>query len=144
MSVAALPTFDKILDYEPTEIVSFIKKERESSPVLLYCDNDLFMLLSKASDLKFILIEPGEEVDESFLRSLDSHYSDESYPLILTTSTFGTRAMDYRSQTRGITLIVANSFKNRSDYYQCMQRVGRFEDPCKRVNAFGDVLIDPK
>lgn len=64
------------------------------------------------NQFKYILVDEESDFNEEFLRSLDKKTSENWYPLVITTSTFGTRAMDYRSPQIGITLVVAEQFRN--------------------------------
>ena len=43
------------------------------------------------------------------------------------------RGIDYRAPYVGITLIIAQEFSMAHAYMQALGRVGRFNEPCKRV-----------
>lgn len=64
------------------------------------------------------------------------------YPLIITTSSFGLRAFDYRGNKIGITLIIAKSLAHERDALQAMSRVGRWDEPFKRIVAGDTDIID--
>ena len=65
------------------------------------------------------------------------------YPLIVATSSFGLRGDDYRSHI-GITLIVAKSFDHERDAIQAMNRVGRWDEPFRRIVAGDIAIVDSK
>jgi hypothetical protein len=52
------------------------------------------------------------------------------------------RGFDYRSPTKGITLIIAASFDHQRQATQGFARVGRFGDPCKRFILKDVPLVD--
>jgi hypothetical protein len=56
-------------------------------------------------------MKDGEVINDEFLRKLDSRNEDDSHHLIIATSSFGMRGIDYRS-SKGITLIIAASFEH--------------------------------
>ncbi len=64
------------------------------------------------------------------------------YPLVVTTSDFGLRAFDYRGNNIGITLIIAKSLAHERDALQAMSRVGRWDEPCKRIVAGETEVVD--
>jgi hypothetical protein len=86
-------------------------------------------------------MKDGDVIDDEFLRNLDDRGMDGNHTLIVTTSPFGMRGVDYRS-SKGITLIIAASFANQRQAMQGLNRVGRFGDPCKRYIAKGVDLVD--
>ena len=55
----------------------------------------------------------GENIDDEFLRTLDNPGPDGAHVLLVATSSFGMRGIDYRSPTKGVTLILAKSFANQ-------------------------------
>ena len=61
---------------------------------------------------------------------------------MVTTDHFGMRGIDYRASTHGISLIIADSFKNHREVIQGLSRVGRFQDPCRRYLVKGVELVD--
>jgi hypothetical protein len=72
------------------------------------------------------------------------HENSEFYPLLMTSSIFGMRGIDYRSASAPIHLIVANSFDTERDALQGLNRVGRFGDNCSRTVFAGVSLIDKR
>ena len=60
----------------------------------------------------------------------------------LSTEAFTMRGFDYRAKDNNITLIVGVSFENKRGALQGLHRVGRSNDPCKRVLLEGVPLID--
>ena len=55
-----------------------------------------------------------ENINDGFLRTLDKRDPEtETYTLLVANSSFGMRGFDYRSKTKGITLILAKSFANQ-------------------------------
>jgi hypothetical protein len=54
-------------------------------------------------------------VDSEFLRNLDRPNEEGLFPLVVSTSTFGMRGIDYRSQSVPMHLILAKSFDTERD-----------------------------
>lgn len=119
--------------------VAFVQKKVKEGPVLVYCGEDLVKALSECNS-KFVRVDPGHEFDSAFLRALDKADSEGQYPLIVTTSTFGMRGIDYRSSGASMHLVIAKSFDTERDALQGLNRVGRFGDSCTRT-VFADVAI---
>jgi hypothetical protein len=117
-------------------------KVLQENAVLLYCSL-LFLQLLNDSNISFVLIQEGVDIDDEFLRYLDTRSgSDGLHTLVVTCSSFGMRGFDYRSPTNGITLIIAASFEHQRQATQGLNRVGRFGDPCKRLILKDVVLVD--
>ena len=87
-----------------------------------------------------------DEISDEFLRTLDERSSQDGslHNLIVATTSFGMRGMDYRAKNKGIALIVAASFGNRRAAMQGLSRVGRFGDQCKRIGLKNVHLVDAK
>ena len=52
------------------------------------------------------------------------------------------RGVDYRSDNRGIVLVIAKTFATRRDAMQGLMRVGRFGDECVRFVVQGVELFN--
>lgn len=87
-------------------------------------------------------MQDGENINDEFLRKLDNRPSEGQHTLIVASSSFGMRGFDYRAETKGITLIIADSFSTYRSAMQGLTRVGRFGDQCKRCIAAGVELIN--
>ena len=87
-----------------------------------------------------------DEISDEFLRTLDERSSQDGslHNLIVATTSFGMRGMDYRAKNKGIVLIVSASFGNKRSALQGLSRVGRFGDPCQRICLKNVPLIDIK
>lgn len=119
--------------------VAFIQKKAKEGPTIVYCAAELkAALIEKGSQV--ISVEPGQEIDTDFFRSLDKANEEGLYPLIVTCSTFGMRGIDYRSVSVPINLIISKSFDTERDALQGLNRVGRFGDSCTRT-LFVDVPL---
>jgi hypothetical protein len=53
--------------------------------------------------------------DDEVLLNLGRRTPEDIFPLIVCTSTFGTRGIDYRSEKIGANIYVAASFSNQRD-----------------------------
>jgi hypothetical protein len=84
----------------------------------------------------------SDHIDHSLLRNLDQRTPTGKFPLIVVTTPFAMRGIDYRAPKNGITQIIATSFKNKREALQGQERVGRFGDPCLRISIDGIPLID--
>ena len=123
-------------------IHSYVKEQSINTAVLLYCTVLLKNYLKEAG-LDFFDMHPEAIVDDAFFKSLDTRVSVAGlYPVIIATGPFGMRGFDYRS-SKGITLIIAQSFDTARASIQGLGRVGRFGDPALRVLVDGVALIDP-
>ena len=120
-----------------------MKEQSINHAVLLYCAEDLKNHLKEAG-LDFFDMHPAAKVDDVFFSSLATRVSTAGlYPVIIATGSFGMRGFDYRS-SKGITLIIAQSFDTARASIQGLGRVGRFGDPSLRVLVEGTALIDLK
>jgi hypothetical protein len=105
---------------------------------LVYASLDLaegLRVLSK----EFVTVD--ETTDPLMLRQLDK----APYKLLIATDSFAMRGIDYRSKCNTMFLVVARQFPCTREALQGVARVGRFDDPCKRIK-FADCqeLVDPK
>lgn len=87
----------------------------KEGPVIAFCDDSLKKSLVK-SGLKIVCVEEDhDDMQTNNLKELDKTNGEGLYPLIITTSTFGMRGIDYRSQSVPIHLIIAKSFDTERD-----------------------------
>lgn len=56
-----------------------------------------------------------EDVDHGLLRALDTSYADDQYHVVIGTTMFAMRGIDYRSATVPMTLFIAKSFDNKRE-----------------------------
>ena len=65
-----------------------------------------------------------------------------NYPVVIVNSEDMMRGVDYRSDSKGITLVVDKSFSTSRDALQGLARVGRFGDECRRYLVGGVELFN--
>ena len=65
-----------------------------------------------------------------------------NYPVVLVNSDDMMRGVDYRSDSKGISLVVDKSFSTSRDALQGLARVGRFGDECRRYLVGGVELFN--
>ena len=66
-----------------------------------------------------------------------------NYPVVIVHSEDMMRGVDYRSDSKGMTLVIDNSFSTNRDALQGLSRVGRFGDDCRRYLVGGVELFNP-
>lgn len=91
---------------------SFIQYQACKGPVLVYCNNSLLQVLEKLVP-NIIIVD--EDVDHGLLRALDTPCADGQYHVVIGTTMFAMRGIDYRSATVPMTLFVAKSFNNKRE-----------------------------
>ena len=62
--------------------------------------------------------------------------------MLIVTEEHWLRGIDYRVPFVGITLIIAHEFQTQRSYMQALGRVGRFNEPCKRMQVQGLVPVN--
>lgn len=99
--------------------------------MLAYVTKDL------AERLKTLLegVMVDETTDPLLLRQLDK----TPYRLLLAADSFAMRGIDYRSKSNPMFLVIAQQFPCIREALQGIARVGRFGDPCRRIQ-FSDCL----
>ncbi len=65
-----------------------------------------------------------------------------NYPIVLVRDETMMRGVDYRSDGRGLMLVIGKSFSTVRDAKQGLERVGRFCDQCYRVIIKEIELVD--
>jgi hypothetical protein len=68
--------------------------------------------------------------------------SDGRYPIVVVADEAMMRGVDYRSDGKGLLLVIAKSFSTTRDAAQGLARVGRFGDNCARMLVQGVDLVD--
>jgi hypothetical protein len=68
--------------------------------------------------------------------------SEGKYPIVVVADEAMMRGVDYRSDGRGLLLVVAKSFSTSRDAAQGLARVGRFGDNCARMVLKGVEIVD--
>ena len=66
-----------------------------------------------------------------------------NYPVVIVHSEEMMRGVDYRSDSKGMLLVIQKSFKTSRDALQGLARVGRFGDECRRYLVGGVELFNP-
>jgi hypothetical protein len=117
--------------------------ELKARPAICFCSPSYKDYITTTSQA-FTHIHESEPIDDDFLRHLDStnHLINGSFPLIVVTTQFGMRGIDYRASTLGITLFNYASYDNMREAMQGLCRVGRFGDHFKIYMVEGTPLID--
>ena len=69
---------------------------------------------------------------------------NDGYPVYLINEEYGIRGLDYRSETNrlGICLLVVSPFSDRRSRIQGLNRVGRYNEKCFRIQNEKAALID--
>jgi hypothetical protein len=94
-------------------IADFANSETDNRAVLLYCSPSIILVL-EMNDIAFTHVISGQ-VDHLLLRNLDQRASTSKFHLIVVTTPFPMRGIDYRAPKSGITLIIAKSFTNKRE-----------------------------
>ncbi|CDW79640.1 UNKNOWN [Stylonychia lemnae] len=93
-----------------------IKELAKSTPVLVYCNEELTKAIVTAG-IPPVMIEAG--VDQERLRQLGKLNADtQNYTIVVSEQMFGVPGFDNRSESISMTLIIAKSFWNRRDAVQ--------------------------
>ena len=78
------------------------------------------------------------------LRNLDDTEDDKFKVIVTADKKVAMRGLDYRAPSNGIQLLVCRSFSHQREAEQAAYRVGRQNDPCKRVILKGLALLNDK
>lgn len=114
-------------------------KQAAVGPVLVYCKENL------TEALKVLGCDPllvTDDIDPKELQGLDKILDNGVYKVLVAHEETAMRGFDYRSPDCQMTLVIDKSFTNVREAIQGRGRVGRWDDPCKRIR-FSDVsLVD--
>jgi hypothetical protein len=66
----------------------------------------------------------------------------QPFKLVIAQDEFAMRGIDYRSEEAVMTVVIAKSFSCTVEARQGLDRVGRFDDPCKRIRFHDVEMVD--
>ena len=106
-------------------ICSWLIERKEHQTVLVYATVEL-----KEHIIKTIqsVVDLDSKIDHAVMRNLDDTV-EGVFRTLVTTEVNSMRGIDYRAPTRGICLLVCQSFTNKREANQAGYRVGRQSDP---------------
>jgi len=85
----------------------------------------------------------GQDLVPNVLAALQTLVDSEGrYPIVVVADEAMMRGVDYRSDGRGMLLVIAKSFSTSRDAAQGLARVGRFGDNCARMVVKGVEIVD--
>ena len=85
----------------------------------------------------------GQDLQPNVLAALQGLTNQEGkYPIVVVADEAMMRGVDYRSDGKGLLLVVAKSFSTNRDAEQGLARVGRFGDNCARMVLKGVEIVD--
>jgi hypothetical protein len=88
-------------------------------------------------------LHEGQDLQPNVLSALQKLVNSEGkYPIVVVADEAMMRGVDYRSDGKGLLLVVAKSFSTNRDAEQGLARVGRFGDNCARMLVQGVDLVD--
>ena len=88
-------------------------------------------------------LHSGQDLHPSQLSALQQLVDSEGkYPIVVVADEAMMRGVDYRSDGKGLLLVIAKSFSTTRDAAQGLARVGRFGDNCARTIVNGVDLVD--
>ena len=106
---------DEVLPFEPNEdFIAHLIKTLEDRPGILYC-SETFKDLLLSKSVSFIQVDNGLDFSDEVLLRLDQRTQRSLFNLIVSTSTFGMRGIDYRAEKIGANIFIAASFANKRD-----------------------------
>lgn len=106
--------------------------------MLIYSDSGV----DAYRDMGLCNLYKAEELLPEKLAALQTLIDDDKYPIVVVDAEQMMRGVDYRSDSRGLVLLVAKSFTSKRDAEQGLARVGRFGDVCVRYKVKGCDLVD--
>ena len=138
--VTDAPKFQKIkLDVdevvvaaESEEKTEYIVQLLSNGPVLVFCENDLAEQLVErmtTAERADAVICMSTKTDYKSLLCLDQ----KPFKLVIATEEFAMRGIDYRCEKATMTVVIGKPFSCTVQARQGLDRVGRFDDPCKRT-----------
>ena len=85
----------------------------------------------------------GQDLQPNVLSTLQQLVNSEGkYPIVVVADEAMMRGVDYRSDGKGLLLVVAKSFSTNRDAEQGLARVVRFGDNCARMLMKGLEIVD--
>jgi hypothetical protein len=88
-------------------------------------------------------LHEGQDLQPNVLSALQKLVNSEGkYPIVVVADEAMMRGVDYRSDGKGLLLVVAKSFSTNRDAEQGLARVGRFGDNCARMLVTGVEIVD--
>ena len=85
----------------------------------------------------------GIDLQPNVLAALQTLVDSEGrYPIVVVADEAMMRGVDYRSDGKGLLLVIAKSFSTTRDAAQGLAKVGRFGDNCARTIVKGVDLVD--
>ena len=88
-------------------------------------------------------IHIAENLQPAQLATLHLHVDNNgNYPIVIVADEAMMRGVDYRSDGKGLLLVINKTFSTKRDAEQGLARVGRFGDVCVRFLVKGVELVD--
>ena len=126
-------------------LVPFVQGALRSSAVIVWCNPDDADNLRAAFPRNAVKDDQIIAEDRNWLEELDCIHKgadNDMFILLIVTDPQLMRAVDYRAKNHGIALVVARPFNCAREAQQGAGRVGRNEDPCRRLRMQNVELID--
>ena len=119
--------------------MELLKQYQPHRAILLYSDAPSAQIAAKG----LCNIFQGECLQPAQLATLHTQIdANGNYPIVIVADEAMMRGVDYRSDGKGLLLVINKTFTTNRDAEQGLARVGRFGDASYRVLVKGIELVD--
>ena len=116
-----------------------LKQYQSNRAILLYSD----ATAAQYADHGLPNLHQGENLKPAQLATLHLNVDNNgNYPIVIVADEAMMRGVDYRSDGKGLLLVIQKTFTTNRDAEQGLARVGRFGDVCVRFLVKGIELVD--
>ena len=116
-----------------------LKHYQPNRAILIYSDATAAQYAAQG----FTNLYQGENLKPAQLATLHLNVDNKgNYPIVIVADEAMMRGVDYRSDGKGLLLVINKTFSTKRDAEQGLARVGRFGDVSLRVLVKGIELVD--
>jgi hypothetical protein len=124
---------------EPADLTAFMLRYQTNRAILFFSGFSSAQLAASG----LVNIHEGKSLQPAQLSALHNLVDDErKYPIVLVSEEAMMRGLDYRSDGKGLVLVIGKSFSTARDAEQGLARVGRFGDQSYRTILKRMELVD--